>query len=84
MQADLIGISSMLLGAGRVKLDDQIDYNAGIVFDKSYGDYVKKGEAIATLYSDRDDFAPCVAQLDRAIVISQDKPPEQKLIFDVI
>ncbi len=84
MQADLIGVSSMLLGAGRVKLDDKIDYNAGIIFEKTYGDYVKKGDIIATLYSNKDLFEPCVSQLDCAIVISESEPKEQKLIFDII
>ena len=84
MQADAIGIASMLLGAGRVKLEDKIDYNAGIIFEKSFGDFVKKGDVIATLYSDRDSFDPCISQLDGAIILSDEKPPVQDLIFNVV
>lgn len=84
MQADAIGIASMLLGAGRVKLEDKIDYNAGIIFEKSFGDFVKKGDVIATLYSDRDSFDPCISQLDDAIILNDEKPPVQNLIFNVV
>ena len=82
--ADSVGTASMLLGAGRAKLDDVIDYNAGIILNKSYGDYVKKGECIATLYSDTKSFDACEEMLDKAIVLSEKKPPEQKLIFEII
>ena len=84
MQADSIGKASMLLGAGRVKLEDSIDYDAGIIFAKSFGDYIKKGEIIATLYSSKNDFAPCISELEDAIILSNEKPQEQPLIFDVI
>ncbi|MBE6674575.1 MAG: thymidine phosphorylase [Ruminococcaceae bacterium] len=82
--ADSVGTASMMLGAGRVKLNDKIDYNAGIIFNKSYGDFVKKGECIATLYSDNDAFKNCIDILDNAIVISKTEPPKQELIFEIL
>ena len=84
LQADKIGIASALLGAGRVKLEDQIDYNAGIIFEKSYGDYVKKGDTIATLYSDRNCFESAERELDNAITISDEMPAHQELIANVL
>ena len=38
MDAARIGVSSSLLGAGRMKKDDPIDYAAGIVLEKKTGD----------------------------------------------
>ena len=84
MQADLIGKASMLLGAGRVKLEDTIDYDAGIIFEKSYGDFVNAGDTIATLYSSKNEFSSCMDELDNAIIISPTEPDEQKLIFNVV
>lgn len=84
LQADRIGIASALLGAGRVKLEDEIDYNAGIIFEKSYGDYVKKGDTIATLYSDRNCFESAEWELDNAITISDEMPAHQELIANVL
>ncbi len=84
MVADQIGFASMHLGAGRAKLGDEIDYTAGIIFNKSYGDYVKKGEAIATLYSAKNEFNECVSALDGAISITERQPAESALIFDIL
>ncbi len=44
------GISAMVMGAGREKKDSIIDYSAGIVFNKTIGEYVNKGDVIAYLY----------------------------------
>lgn len=46
-----IGKTSLILGAGRLKKEDAIDFNAGIYFEKVQGDRVKKGDIIARLYS---------------------------------
>ncbi len=51
MNTEKCGIAAMILGAGRAKKDDCIDYHAGIIFAKKTGDYVYSGDVIATLYS---------------------------------
>lgn len=55
MDAERIGISASLLGAGRQKLGDAIDYSAGIVIEKKTGDRVASGELLATFYSACED-----------------------------
>lgn len=51
VNAEMIGSASVMLGAGRAKKDDTIDYSAGIIIDKKFGDYVKDGDVIFTLYA---------------------------------
>lgn len=51
MDTCLVGQASCLLGAGREKKDDAIDYGAGIVLHKKTGDFVKAGECLCTLYT---------------------------------
>lgn len=46
-----IGISSMVLGAGREKKGDSIDPMAGIKIFKKTGEYVNSGDVLAILYS---------------------------------
>ena len=41
------------LGAGRIKKDDVIDMQVGIVLHKKVGDTVEKGEKIFTVYSNK-------------------------------
>lgn len=48
--AEKIGSASVLLGAGRQKKGDPLDFAAGITLHKKRGDYVKKGESLATFY----------------------------------
>ncbi|WCJ47171.1 thymidine phosphorylase [Levilactobacillus brevis] len=57
VEADEMGIASMLLGGGRQKADDQLDYAVGIMMNKKVGDPVKAGESLLTIYSNREDVA---------------------------
>jgi pyrimidine-nucleoside phosphorylase len=43
------GMFTVDLGAGRKKADDQIDYAAGVMFDRRTGDEVRAGEPIARI-----------------------------------
>ena len=49
-----IGLSSMTLGGGRETLDDVIDMAAGIMLNKKIGDYVKEGEVLCYLHSNKN------------------------------
>ena len=51
MDAEAIGGAAVILGAGRSKKEDMIDYSAGILVGKKTGDAVKKGQVLATLYT---------------------------------
>ena len=43
MDTEGIGVASVMLGAGRSKKEDTIDYSAGILLEKKYGDCVRAG-----------------------------------------
>lgn len=51
IKADAIGIAALNLGAGRETKESIIDLAVGIVLHKKIGDFVKKGEDIATIYA---------------------------------
>lgn len=51
LNAREIGRAAMLLGAGREKLGDVIDYAAGVELFRKCGDYVNNGDIIAILHS---------------------------------
>lgn len=85
IKAQDVGIASMLLGAGRVKKDDIIDFSAGIELKCSYGDYVCKGDTIAVLYtSNEHSLDACESKLQGAFVFSDAKPKKNALIYDII
>ncbi|MCI7240077.1 pyrimidine-nucleoside phosphorylase [Aerococcus suis] len=83
MQAEKIGIASMLLGAGRASKEDEIDMAVGIVLNKKIGDDVKEGESILTIHSNREDVSDVVELLQENITIA-DEASEPKLILNTI
>jgi pyrimidine-nucleoside phosphorylase len=85
IDAEGVGIASMLLGAGRAKKDDVIDPLAGIELRVSYGDYVKKGDTLALLYSsDASLFESACERLDTSFKLSNEKPSKKALIKKII
>ena len=84
MDAEKIGIASSILGAGRMKKDDAIDYSAGIVLKKKTGDLVSKGEEIAVFYTNLPQCVAPAEKLFRSAVAWSDMPPgQQPLIYGV-
>ena len=51
LSCEEIGLCASMLGAGRTRKEDKIDFNAGICLYRNKGDKVKKGEKLATLYT---------------------------------
>ena len=81
MDTAKIGKISSILGAGRIKKDDSIDYNAGIILNKKLNDYVAKEDLLATLYTNKEiDLTE--DYLDSLELTSN--PIENKLILGVI
>ena len=48
---DEIGICSLILGGGRETKESEIDLSVGLVIHKKKGDFVKKGEPLATIHA---------------------------------
>lgn len=48
---DEIGVCSLLLGGGRETKESRIDLAVGIILHKKVGDYVRRGESLATLHA---------------------------------
>lgn len=76
----IIGTCSMMLGAGRVKKGDKIDYNAGIVLKKNIGEYVRKGDELCALYGKKVDYN----MIYDAYKILKFKPFHRNIIIDII
>lgn len=79
-----IGDASKNLGAGRETKESTLDLGAGILLNKKIGDYVEKGELIATLYSNKSNIDEVTAQVLNAFKISKEKVNPDKLILKVV
>ena len=83
LTADEIGMASMLMGGGRQKADDQLDYAVGIELHKKIGDSVQKGESIMTIWSNREDIDDVKELLDQAVAI-EESAQQPTLIHETI
>jgi pyrimidine-nucleoside phosphorylase len=82
MDTEAVGISSVMLGAGRDTKDSEIDYSAGIDMKKKTGDYVKEGETVAVFYTQSEElFDNAAEKYLSALTISGNKPSESPLIY---
>lgn len=80
-----IGIASMKLGAGREKIDDLIDMSSGIVLNKKIGDYVKIGELLYTMYTNKDKYEDEIRLINDAFEYSNEVIKlEDNLMHDII
>ena len=81
-----IGLSSMTLGGGRETLDDVIDMAAGIMLNKKVGDYVKEGEVLCYLHSNKNVtlINRVSKNVSNAFVITKEFVEKPKVILEVI
>lgn len=85
MHTQKIGESASLLGAGRAKKTDSIDYAAGIVLQKKTGDFVKCGDVLAVLYADSAEKLQAGAKrFSEALTFSEIKPEPRPLCFGTV
>ena len=85
MDTEGIGITAGILGAGRETKESVIDHSAGIVMKKKIGDRVRRGDAIAVLYSSGEEKLDRAERcIQRCYTISDRRPEPLKLVVDII
>lgn len=79
VNAESIGRACMVLGTGRIKVDDSIDHAVGVAGLKKVGERVKSGEPLAVIHAGaRDKFEeakPLVAQAFKCSESPVEAPP---------
>ena len=80
-----IAYACKILGAGRDKKTDPIDYSVGIYLNKKSGEAVEKGETLYTIYSN-DPEKTKIAQkyCDEAFSVSYEKVSHSNLIYKIV
>ena len=85
MNSKIIGECCVILGAGREKIDDKINYGAGIILNKKTYDFVQKDDLLATIFTDKENVINQVENLFlNSIIFSSNKPNVEPLIYKVI
>jgi pyrimidine-nucleoside phosphorylase len=85
INAQDIGVSSNMIGAGRDKKEDSIDPAVGIILEVKMGEKVDAGSVLCRLYYTREDRVDEAADVvEDAFHISSQKPDERELILEVV
>ncbi|MEE3349729.1 MAG: thymidine phosphorylase [Candidatus Gastranaerophilaceae bacterium] len=80
-----IAYGCKLLGAGREKKTDSIDYSVGVFLNKKTGEKVIEGDILYTIYANSEDKAElCKKYCDDAFEFSFEQPEAIKPIYEVI
>ncbi|AGR42309.1 thymidine phosphorylase [Spiroplasma diminutum] len=78
--ADQLGYLSMHLGAGRATKEESIDFAAGIYLNKTSNEFVKKGDVIMTLYTNREDIDNFKQKAQELIVLNKELHQEELIL----
>ncbi|HYE83834.1 MAG TPA: pyrimidine-nucleoside phosphorylase [Clostridia bacterium] len=84
IDAEKIGISAMLLGAGRATKEDKIDFSAGITMVKKVGEPVNKGDCICVLHTNHTETTDAIIKVQDAFIINETPLKAIKYIYDII
>ncbi len=80
-----VGISSVLLGAGRETMESKLDYGVGYILNKKVGDKVQKGESLLTIYAnDESKLAAAKDKLKGAYKFSSNPVKVPPLVYGYV
>ncbi|MEO5769823.1 MAG: thymidine phosphorylase [Polyangia bacterium] len=85
LDAGLVGRAATLLGAGRLRKEDQVDAGVGVHLDRKVGEQVAVGDRLATVrFTDARRWAAARPLLQRAFAIGARTSRHQKLILETL
>lgn len=80
-----IAYGCKLLGAGREKKGDPIDYSVGVFLNKKSGEFAEAGDILFTIYANDEEKAElCKKYCIEAYEFCQEKPMKNKSIYAII
>jgi pyrimidine-nucleoside phosphorylase/thymidine phosphorylase len=82
LDARAIGQAATLLGAGRLRKEDEVDPAVGVTLHAKQGEAVVRGGALATLwYNDSRNLGPARAQALGAYTVGAGRPRARPLVL---
>jgi pyrimidine-nucleoside phosphorylase len=82
--AESIGIAAMMLGAGRLTKESDIDLAVGVMLNKKVGDMAKEGEVLAYIHSNTKDVKEVMDKIYSAYHVVNEKVDAPTLIYTEI
>lgn len=80
-----VGVAGVFLGVGRNKTSDKVCGEAGVILEKTRGDFVKKGETLMQVFGkDEKSLETALPYLNKSITYTEKKPEPKKQILKII
>jgi pyrimidine-nucleoside phosphorylase len=81
LDAESVGRASVVLGAGRDRVEDPVDPAVGIIVRAKPGDAVRAGDPVLEMhYRDRGRLETAMQLVTAAIVVGDERPAQRPLI----
>lgn len=85
IQAEEIGLASLVLGGGRLTKESEIDLTVGILLHKKRGDAVRMGDVLATIYAnDMEKAKEAYGKIVCAYEVQAERPEAVPMIKGII
>jgi len=85
IDAESVGHASVVLGAGRLTKEMDIDQAVGLVLHKKRGHAVHSGDVLMTVHANKEELLrSAIQELEGAVEISTTPPADQPLIYKII
>lgn len=85
LNAEEIGVCSLILGAGRENKDSELDLSVGLILNKKVDDKVEKDETLAYIHGNSMEKGKEVEErLKKIILIGKKNKEHKKLIYKII
>ena len=84
LQALEMGTLAMRLGAGRATKEDDIDHAVGIVLSAKKGDFVKAGDSLAVIHTNKELTEEWINDFYNAYTFTTEKVEKDPIIFAVL
>ena len=84
IDAEAIGLAAVALGAGRARVEDEVDHGVGLVLHRKVGDRVARGEPLCTVHHGRgraEGPEQVADRVLRAYRLGDEAPPAAPLLL---
>lgn len=85
IQADIVGLSALILGAGRETKDSILDLTVGIILNKKVGDYIEIEDTLAYIhFNSKEKLNDAVNKLNSAYLIGEKHIKKEPLVYGIV
>ncbi len=83
IDAERVGLAVVALGAGRERMEDEVDPAVGVVLDRKVGERVRRGEPLCSVHaSDEARLTAAMERLQSAFTLGEDPPAPRPLVLE--